>query len=43
MAKAKKADETPKKKVGDIHEAYGSKYEVIQIMDDGSVIVRMVE
>ena len=43
MAKAKKAEETPKYKVGDIYEADGKKYEVVEIQPDGSVIVTRLD
>lgn len=44
MAKAKKAaEEKPQKKVGDIYEAYGYRYEVIEVCEDGSIVVTRLD
>jgi hypothetical protein len=44
MAKTvkKTAEEKPQKKVGEIYEAYGHKYEVLEVCEDG-VIVKQVD
>ena len=45
MAKTTKkaVEETLQKKVGDIYEAYGHKYKVLEVCEDGSVVVTRLD